>query len=653
MSDINRLRERASLEQLRKQAKELLCELRRGTASATKRLLTYKPGVPKPILADAQYVIAREHGFDSWAKLVQHIRGVQPVNLEQHNRLAEDLVAAYNSADAGAVMRLNDLFHSSLDVEQIRQFVRDKLMGLAEIEEQITLADAQLLLARLYGFGSWEEFVESSNKPPLDLRSSPAVWSSRPPFFRIDWSDKSIGPQQPMSKKDWENLFAVVKELGLTGVNSNNMMTDEDLEALSRIDHITSLDLGGSKRITDRGLQHLARMPQLRKLNLSEYHGERITDRGLEALRHLRELRVFEMCWRRGVTDKGVSNLRFCDHLEVVDLLGTDTGDGALAALKGKPRLHSLKTGRNVTDDGLRLLPEFPVFRSWRGGELKYGLMSFGAEPTNLLIDGPFTGNGLAQLQCLDGVFNLTFFWHTSHLRGNDLACLAGLSNLGFLGCGGELCDDDAMRHIAALPKLRMLMGQGTVATDEGFRSLSRSQTIEYIWGRECPNLKGPGFASLAAMPALKGLAVSCKFVDDASLAMLPSFPALTELMPMDVGDDGFRHIGRCEGLESLVLMYCRHTTDRATEHILGLPKLKKYYAGYTLITDRSLELLSRMPSLEEVSFEGCKWISDAGVAHLARLPRLRAISGGGSMKVTRAGMSVFPKGVVVNYSTR
>ena len=137
-----------------------------------------------------------------------------------------------------------------------------------------------------------------------------------------------------------------------------------------------------------------------------------------------------------------------------------------------------------------------------------------------------------------------------------------------YLGCQGELCDDDAMRHIASLPKLRMLMGQGTIATDEGFRSLSRSQTIEYIWGRECPNLKSEGFVALSRMPALKGLAVSCKFVDDAALASLPDFPVLRELLPIDVSDDGFRHIGRSQRLESLILMYCRDTTDVATGHI-------------------------------------------------------------------------------------
>jgi hypothetical protein len=276
--------------------------------------------------------------------------------------------------------------------------------------------------------------------------------------------------------------------------------------------------------------------------------------------------------------------------------------------------------------------------------------MSFGADPTNLLIDGPFTR--LATLSGLDGLFGLSFFRHTSNVRSGDLQSLQALPNLGFFGCPGDICDDEAMRHISALPNLRMLMAQGTVATDAGFKSLSHSKTIEYIWGRECPNLKGAGFAALAEMPALKGLAVSCKFVDDAALGKLPSFPALKELMPMDVSDDGFRHVGRCRQLESLILMYCRDTTDVATEHIQALPNLKKYHAGYTQITDRTLEMLSRMSSLEELSFEGCKWITDAGLAALAAHPRLREISIGGSPRVTQTGVSAIPATIHINYST-
>jgi len=120
----------------------------------------------------------------------------------------------------------------------------------------------------------------------------------------------------------------------------------------------------------------------------------------------------------------------------------------------------------------------------------------------------------------------------------------------------------------------------------------------------------------------------------------------------MDVSDDGFRHVGGCHQLERLVLMYCRDTTDVATEYIRELPNLKKYHAGYTRITDRSLELLSRMKTLEQVSFEGCKSITDAGLASLATLPNLREFSIGNSPSVTRAGISTFPPHIRVNYSS-
>lgn len=412
---------------------------------------------------------------------------------------------------------------------------------------------------------------------------------------------------------------------------------------------ITSLNLDGSKRLTDEGLAHLARMPQLRELVM----GGQVTDRGLEALAHLRDLRVFKMFWQGNVTDRGIEHLRFCERLEEVDLLGSNVGDEAIAALAGKPKLHLLKTGRNVSDDGLAMLQQFPAFKTFGGDEPGYGLTSFGLERNNLLLDGPFTQKGLRSLGGLDGVAGLSFFWHTSRLRGNDLEPLNGLSNLVFLGCQNALCDDDAMRHIADLPKLRMLMGQGAVATDEGFRRFSRSQTIEYFWGRDCPNFGSRAFVALSKTRALKGLAVSCKFVDDAALASLPSFPALKELMPMDVGDDGFRHLGRCRQLESLILMYCRDTGDVATSHIAGLQNLKKYHAGYTLITDASLKLLGRIEPLEEISFEGCKFITDAGVLYLTRLPGLREISIGGCPKVTRSGMTGFASSVRVNYDPR
>ena len=97
---------------------------------------------------------------------------------------------------------------------------------------------------------------------------------------------------------------------------------------------------------------------------------------------------------------------------------------------------------------------------------------------------------------------------------------MANVANLGYLGCQGELCDDAAMRSIATLPNLRMLMAQGTVANDDGFIALSHSTSLQYLWGRQCPNLSGRGFSALADLETLRGLGVSCRLVDDAAFAM-------------------------------------------------------------------------------------------------------------------------------------
>jgi hypothetical protein len=97
--------------------------------------------------------------------------------------------------------------------------------------------------------------------------------------------------------------------------------------------------------------------------------------------------------------------------------------------------------------------------------------------------------------------------------------------------------------------------------------------------------------------------------------------------------------------------MYCRETGDAATEHIRGLA-IKYYYAGLTQITDRSLEILGGMESLEQVDLYECLKITDAGLPFLALLPRLREVHLDGLPGVTLGGTKVFPPGVHVYYSS-
>lgn len=73
---------RPSLEYARKEAKALLRRLRAGDAAALSRALARHPQIDKTDptrirLTDAQLVIAREHGFKSWPRLVRYVGDVE------------------------------------------------------------------------------------------------------------------------------------------------------------------------------------------------------------------------------------------------------------------------------------------------------------------------------------------------------------------------------------------------------------------------------------------------------------------------------------------------------------------------------------------------------------------------------------------------
>jgi ankyrin repeat protein len=74
---------RASIQQLKKQAKDLLADARSGTIGAADRIRFALPraaDTPERLrLADAQLIVAREYGFESWSKLKHK---VETINLD-------------------------------------------------------------------------------------------------------------------------------------------------------------------------------------------------------------------------------------------------------------------------------------------------------------------------------------------------------------------------------------------------------------------------------------------------------------------------------------------------------------------------------------------------------------------------------------------
>ena len=640
-----------SLETLRKEAKRWLKALRADVGDARRR---FDAAYPMPIgavtLRSVQHALAREFGLENWNALQQALAtrlsaDAPPrlLTIADYERVAHDWVRAFEAHDEAALQRVNAHYQRSFTFDDLAAEVWRRVYAFRQRSSRVpknylTLDEAQVVIAQDAGFGSWTALADAV------ATGTPGV-----PPYAIDTASSHIGPQRQLTTDEWDALIDAMRERRITRLDARGMMTDALLARIATLEHVTSISMGGSRQLTDDGLLHLAQMPQLQQLELNEYPGGNLTDRGLEVLRHLPALRTFEMSWQRGITDAGAANLRFCDRIERVGLMGTPTGDGAIDSLEGKAHLRHFESGRLVTDNGLRVLHRLPRFKRWHDatapGDSEIG------EPVRLLIDGPFTNAGLAGLAGLEGVTDLDLFWHVTGITSDGFVHLAGLPNLMALGADGNLSDDISLRHMAAIPRLRRLRAQEAVATDAGFEALSRSQTLERFWGRECPNFGNRAFLAFSHMPALQSLGVSLKNVDDETQAAFPAFPALRELTPIAAQDPGFRHIGRCQRIERLTCMYCRETTDTATEHIAAL-RLRYYYAGLTLITDRSLEILGRMTSLEQVEFYETKGVTDAGLVFLAGLPNLREVALDSLPGVTLHGTRVFAAGVRVKYSS-
>jgi Leucine-rich repeat (LRR) protein len=635
-----------SLESLKKEAKRWLAALRRGhpDSPARARLERAIPDAPiQPTLRIVQHALAREHGFSGWSALKEAIADSIAAGRERgrnalarYEAAASALLDAYRSGTPEAMAEHYSHTWHRRAWPAMRTYVQldlGKRPAHDRDEVEITIEDARYLVAIEHGFDSWDQLEAFTRSPALRDRVA-----ARP--VRLTQRDAPEDSHPILESRSWSAVLDILETNPSACLKAEGQMTDDVLADVARLESVTALDLSGSQAVTDDGLLQLARLPRLEHLDAS---GTSITDRGLEVVQHLPNLKALSLAMTR-MTDAGAAHLAYCWEIESLNLSWTHTGDGAIRALAGHDGLREFSSGNLVSDAGLPMLHELPVFKRWRGGEPRMALLSHRSAPNHLSLRGVFTDRGMQHLRGLDGLFGLNLDDAKLGLTAAALEPLVTLPNLGWLAVDAK---DDWMPYIARMPRLRFLSAQDTSAGDDGFASLSKSRSIEYIWGRRCHNLRRRGFAALATMPLLRGLSVSCLNVDDAGIAVLPDFPMLRELMPMDVPDAGYRHIGQCKGLESLILMYCRDTTDAATEQITGLSRLGYYFNSYTTITDRTPELLSNMPSLERITFDACHNLTNDGVARLTRLPRLRELRVSGR-QITSDVARAFEPGVIV-----
>lgn len=467
-----------------------------------------------------------------------------------------------------------------------------------------------------------------------------------------------VEPRQDLTGFAWDALFSELRTRGIPGLYlRGDGVTDTQLAAVGKLDHLQFLALMDCHAVTDEGLAHLGGLNQLQHFY---FGGHGITDRGLAVVSQMPNLVSLRLDDAR-ITDDGMSHLKSHRHLRLVSMRSVESGDGALRTLAGKPDLAHVILGNRTTDAGLAALRDFPALNTWDAGRPGFMAHVY-SDPSvsSMLIDtrhgADITDVGMAQIAKLDGLAHLDVWSNAEQspgLTGAGVAALGDMKNLRRIGVPGHMLTDESMQQLARLKTLETFASGDIVAGDAGFVALAHCTKLRDLRAWNCLNLTGSGVSALAALPGLVNLYLGGPHLDDDSLKSLPEFASLREFSTGNHNaftDEAFAHIARIPNLERLTNMYCNATGDRATEHVAAALKLKQYGIWHTQITDRSLELLGAMPALEDVLLWCCPYVTDSGLAAVAKLPGLRKVDLQHCPGFTAQGMRVFQATVHVNF---
>jgi hypothetical protein len=251
---------RPSLEQYKKQAKDLLKRCKAGDAAALERIKRHHARfsrssdvalrAAKLALADMQHVIAREHSFDSWPSFASEI--------EARSRTIPVQVwaEAERALVAGDVATLDQLLkrHPRLRKE------RPQSSWLGDLMPDYTSGDARAIVARNHEFASWHEF-EAFAAALRDPTSSVARFEAAVDAIvvgDVQKLERSLrdDPELIRARSKRKHRSALLHYVGSNGVESWRQRTPRNvaavakrlLEAGAEVDAVADM-YGGSKTL--------------------------------------------------------------------------------------------------------------------------------------------------------------------------------------------------------------------------------------------------------------------------------------------------------------------------------------------------------------------------------------------------------------------
>jgi internalin A len=371
-------------------------------------------------------------------------------------------------------------------------------------------------------------------------------------------------------------------------------VTDEALALLAAFAEIRSLSIAYQNRITDDGLEHLARLKRLEQLTL---HADAVTGRGLKHLGALPELGVVHL-YLNALDEEQSAGIGNLSNVWMLSLHGR-LSDGALAHLKPLSKLNRLSlqshdspqaAGPNVSGAGLRHLRDLPSLES--------------LSLTNLAVSDE-------DLHELPNVTSLSLY--KLDVTDSGLETLARMEDLRALRITAMPITDDGLARLAGLRNLTALGLGGTKVTDDGLKHLIGWTELKNISLTNNPALSGTGLKHLPNPAGVGQLTLYGAGVSDEGLASLRGFTGVTHL------SIGGPHPTR-KPLERPGM------SDASLVHLRAMDRLAYLEVVNSGITDAGLQQLAALPALVSINIWDSPGVTNAGLESLKEArPRLQA----------------------------
>jgi len=309
---------------------------------------------------------------------------------------------------------------------------------------------------------------------------------------------------------------------------------------------------------TDEDLAYVARIPTLKRLDLSF---TLVTDKGIKELEQLRQLEELNLETAEALTDASMNYVKNIPTLRKLNVRGVDITDVGMPAIAEMTALRSLDLSHTMLEDvGLEHLPALSDLEElYLGGDMITGIN------LNFLKLLP----KLKKLS-LDGIQrrNAGACW-TPRVTDLDLDTIALLSNLEDLDLGVGLNLGRGGKPAATGGGNCKVTG-GLQLTDLGLAKLGKLTKLRRL-NMSGAHLTPAGLKVLAGLPIERLSLWNIDALNDSAAAVLVEIPTLTSLD-----------------------LSLTSVTDKGMQTLAKLPNLKTMYLTETKVTPKAVEAFQK-----------------------------------------------------------